>query len=119
MIKKLILVALLLMLALACASAMSSFKEVAPTLRLINNSGDHVRVYVDGRLLGTATERDECFYLRFLRRGPNVLSFRSVSQQEQFAPAVDLHSREGWSIELNRNWSFDVMSLWPAERCRR
>ncbi len=108
---------LMLLIIVACAGALTSINDRSPTLRLINNSGEHVRVYVDGRRLGTATGRNECFYLRFLGQGTNVLSFRSVTHPQQDAPVANLRGHEGWVIELSRNWRFDVLSLQPAKRC--
>ena len=102
---------------LACATALGTLSMRAPTLHVQNRSGEFTRVYVDGTLLGTALNGSNCFSLRHLRGGSNVLTFRSLSNGIVDAPSQILASHQGWEIELHHSWNFDVHTLMASERC--
>jgi len=114
-IANLVLGALLLAVMLACATVVGKRVFAYPTLLIINESMEPVRVYDGTMLLANVYSRDEeCVKLR--RQGDITLSLKQWSANET-APTINAAASPGWRITVRNTLVFDVLSLQPAEAC--
>lgn len=113
----------LLLLLTACpgmSSESSQQPAPPPTLLLRNFSTSPFSIHLGTDRIGTAMPGvASCFILRSLPPGRHELILRAhATRVSIYAPAEDLTSSAGWSIELGQSPSIEVHSLQPAEPCK-
>ena len=114
-VANLVLGTLLLAVMLACATVVTRRVFAYPTLLIINESLEPVRVYDGGMLLTNVyPHAEQCIKLR--RQGDVTLRFKQWSADE-VAPTINSASSPGWRVVVRNTLTFDVLSLQPAEAC--
>jgi hypothetical protein len=91
-----------------------------PTLLVLNDTGSHLAVMLNGRRIGTVVGTRQCILLRDASlSGMDRLSFRVTARRAEPGPSELLRSHAGWSVRLSfdNRLERDAMSLQPAARC--
>ena len=111
-----ILGALLVAVMLACAGVIGNRAFSLPTLLIINQSTDPVRVYSEmGILANVYPGQEKCVKLR--QTGYINLRFRQIGGSEE-APVIHANDSSGWMVTIRNLLRVDVYSLIPAEVCK-
>ena len=115
--KPLLLVAALAACAAVGSGAVSDYAPISPTLLVINQSMEPVRIYDDmGTYMGNVYPGERNCMV-FKRESVRNLVFRQMSQVLP-GPYFNPFSAEGWSVVIRNTLWIDVDSLRPAEPCR-
>ena len=111
-----ILGVLLVTVMLACAGVIGNRIFALPTLLIINQSTDPVRVYSElGILANVYPGQEKCVKLREL--GNIELRFRQI-RGSVMAPSINVNDSPGWKVTIRNLLRVDVYSLMPAEVCK-
>ncbi len=113
--KSLVVVAILA----ACAAVDSGvdYAPAFPTLLVINQSMEPVRIYDDMGIYMGKVYPGERNCMVFRRESVRTLVFRQMSQVLA-GPFFNPFTAEGWSVTIRNTLWIDVDSLQPAEPCR-
>lgn len=91
-----------------------------PTLRVYNETGSHVGIYVNGRKQGVVTGIDECIQLRDVSPGPVTLSVDATATP-RYRTSRNLKGHRGWELTLLGDYRMEQdveLRLQPAARCK-
>lgn len=91
-----------------------------PTLLVLNETGSHLVVALNGRRIGTVVGTRRCLLLRTASfAGVDQLTFRTTARRPEPGPTESLRAWPGWSVRLSfdNRLERDAMSLQPAARC--
>ncbi len=101
---------------LACATVVGRYTSAYPTLLIINQSLEPVRLY-DGSMLLANVYPGERRCIK-LRRQTDVTFFLKQWSANELAPTINPVTSPGWEITVRNRLVFDVLSLQPAEACK-
>lgn len=123
---KIVLGLLVLIIVLTCSTRKNNYADLRNvddrTLRVFNETGSHVHIYIGGRKVGVATSGENCFDLKGIGRGYQHLSVRpTAGQKTRTMTPEDFHNHD-WSMRLQmnnpRDLKYDLLSLQPSEPCK-